>query len=125
MEVMGRATEKPWGIVFAGHGDSIARHASPLYEAALEGVLLFVIMLWLWKFSRLRGRAGMLSGMFAMLYAVFRIFAEQFREPDVQLGFLTGWGLTMGQLLSAAMFLAGACVLAASAVRNSRDRPHP
>ena len=108
MEVMGRATDGSLGIIFAGTKDQTPRHASPLYEAALEGVVLFVIMFCLWRFTKLRERAGALSGVFAMGYAVFRIFCEQFREPDAQIGFLTGWGLTMGQLLSAGMLVAGA-----------------
>ncbi|GHS98937.1 prolipoprotein diacylglyceryl transferase [Bacteroidia bacterium] len=110
MEVMGRATDVAWGITFAGSLDQTPRHPSPLYEAGLEGILLFVIMFALWR-TRLRNRAGVLSGIFAILYAVFRIFAEQFRQPDEQLGFLTSWGLTMGQLLSGVMLLAGATVL--------------
>jgi phosphatidylglycerol:prolipoprotein diacylglycerol transferase len=111
MEVMGRVTDRPWGVVFVGH-EGLPRHASPLYEAALEGVALFVIMLTLYKFSGLRRHAGALSGAMAMLYAVFRIFCEQFRAPDAQLGFLTSWGLTMGQLLSGLMFFVGAALFA-------------
>ncbi|MDR1207362.1 MAG: prolipoprotein diacylglyceryl transferase [Rickettsiales bacterium] len=111
IEVMGRATDGPLGIVFAGTGDQTPRYPSPLFEAGLEGILLFLIMFCLWKFTNLRKTLGALSGIFAMLYAVFRIFAEQFREPDAQIGFLTGWGLTMGMLLSALMFVAGAAVL--------------
>ncbi|MCL2748554.1 MAG: prolipoprotein diacylglyceryl transferase [Alphaproteobacteria bacterium] len=110
MEVMGRETTQPFGVVFAGTGDTVPRHASPLYEATLEGLLLFIIMFCLWKFTKLREKTGALSGIFAMLYACFRIFAEQFRAPDAQLGFLTSWGLTMGQLLSALMFIAGGII---------------
>jgi len=97
-------------VVFNGTGDNVPRHASPLYEAALEGLLLFVIIFCLWKFTKLREKVGALSGIFAILYAVFRIFAEQFRAPDTQIGFLTSWGLTMGQLLSAVMFIAGVII---------------
>lgn len=109
MEVMGRVTDKPWGIVFSG-ADQTPRHASPLYEASLEGIALFIIMFCLYKFTKLREKVGALSGIFAMLYAIFRILAEQFRAPDPQIGFLTSWGLTMGQLLSGIMFFAGAIV---------------
>ncbi|MCL2331343.1 MAG: prolipoprotein diacylglyceryl transferase [Proteobacteria bacterium] len=117
MEVMGRATDGPLGVVFVDTdgtpiGDAVARYPSPLLEAGLEGVLLFLIMFALWRWTRMGKRAGALSGAFAMFYAVFRIIAELFRQPDVQLGFLTGWGLTMGQLLSGIMFIAGAVVLA-------------
>ncbi len=110
MEVMGRPTLQPWGVVFAGTGDVVPRHPSPLYEAATEGALLFVIMLCLYKFTGLRRRPGALGGMLGMLYATFRIFCEQFRAPDAQIGFLTSWGLTMGQLLSGIMFIAGAAI---------------
>ncbi|MDE5615793.1 MAG: prolipoprotein diacylglyceryl transferase [Alphaproteobacteria bacterium] len=110
MEVMGRPTTRPWGVLFAGTGDVIPRHPSPLYEAATEGALLFIIMLCLYRFTGLRRRPGALAGMLGMLYAVFRIFCEQFRAPDAQIGFLTSWGLTMGQLLSGAMFIAGALI---------------
>jgi phosphatidylglycerol:prolipoprotein diacylglycerol transferase len=124
MEVMGRATAQHWGVVFAGTGDIVPRHPSPLYEAGLEGILLFMIMFTLWKLqhralktSSVTHRVsrftntGVLSGIFAMLYAIFRFFAEQFRQPDAQLGFLAGtnW-LTMGMILSMIMFAVGATV---------------
>ena len=123
IEVMGRPTDGPLGVLFVDRygvpiGDGIARHASPLYEAVLEGILLLIIMFALWRWTRLRERTGALSGIFAMLYAILRIFAELFREPDAQIGFLTSWGLTMGQLLSVAMFVAGAIVLAWSERKN-------
>ena len=111
MEVMGRPTSVPWAVVFAG-GSEIPRHPSPLYEAATEGVLLFIIMYCLYRFTKLRRYPGALGGMLGMLYAVFRIFCEQFRAPDAQIGFLTSWGLTMGQLLSGIMFIAGATIFA-------------
>ena len=111
MEVMGRPTDVPWGVVFAGHPD-VPRHPSPLYEATTEGILLFIIMYCLYRFTKLRNHPGALGGILAMLYAVFRILCEQFRAPDIQIGFLTSWGLTMGQLLSGIMFVAGATVFA-------------
>ena len=110
MEVMGRATNSPLGIVFVGQTD-IPRHPSPLYEAALEGVALFVIMWALYWKTNLRKHAGALSGVFCILYAIFRIFCEQFRQPDEQIGFLTSWGLTMGMTLSALVFITGVVVL--------------
>ena len=106
MEVMGRPTDMPWGVVFNGHGE-IPRHPSPLYEAATEGILLFIIMYCLYKYTKLRKYPGALGGMLGMLYAIFRIGCEQFRAPDIQIGFLTSWGLTMGQLLSGIMFVCG------------------
>lgn len=105
-EVMGRPTDMPWAIVFNG-GSSIPRHPSPLYEAATEGVLLFIIMYCLYKYTGLRRYPGALGGIMGMGYAVFRIICEQFRAPDAHIGFLTTWGLTMGQLLSGIMFFAG------------------
>ncbi|MDE6571334.1 MAG: prolipoprotein diacylglyceryl transferase [Alphaproteobacteria bacterium] len=111
MEVMGRPTTRPWGVVFAGDG-GLPRHASPLYEAAAEGLLLFAVMYGLCRWTRLREHPGALSGVLGMGYAVARIFCEQFRAPDAQIGFLTSWGLTMGQLLSGCMFLGGAIIFA-------------
>lgn len=114
MEVMGRATFRSWGVVFNGSPDIIPRHPSPLYEAALEGILLFLIMLILWN-TKLRNRAGCLSGMFGIFYGLFRIFCEFFREPDIQIGFLLGtkW-LTMGMLLSSIMIMVGVGLVAKS-----------
>lgn len=109
MEVMGRPTDVPWAVVFTGE-TLIPRHPSPLYEAATEGILLFAFMYCLYRFTGLRRYAGALGGMLGMGYAVARIFCEQFRAPDIQIGFLTSWGLTMGQLLSAIMFVAGATI---------------
>ena len=106
MEVMGRPTDSAFGVMFNGYS-AVARHPSPLYEAATEGVLLFIIMMLLYKFTSLKKKPGALAGVLGMGYAVFRIICEHFRAPDVQVGFLTSWGLTMGQLLSGVMFVAG------------------
>ena len=106
IEVMGRPTDSSIGVFFRGVSD-VPRFPSPLFEAAGEGILLFLIMLFLYRRTNMRTRAGMLAGVMAMLYAVFRIICEQFRAPDAQIGFLTSWGLTMGQLLSGVMFCAG------------------
>lgn len=105
-EVMGRPSDVPWAVVF--NGDTpIPRHPSPLYEAATEGILLFIIIYYLYKYTQLRTRPGAIAGIMGMGYAVFRMFCELFRAPDAQIGFLTSWGLTMGQLLSGIMFFAG------------------
>ena len=103
---MGRATDVPWAVVFQGD-TPIPRHPSPLYEAMTEGVLLFIIMYCLYRYTRLRRYPGALGGIMGMGYAVFRMFCELFRAPDAHIGFLTSWGLTMGQLLSGIMFFAG------------------
>ncbi len=108
-EVMGRATDVPWAVIFNGDTE-IPRHPSPLYEAATEGLLLFVIMCCLYRYTGLRRHPGALAGIMGMGYAVFRIFCENFRAPDAQIGFLAGNWLTMGMLLSLIMFFAGLCI---------------
>ncbi|MCK0715512.1 MULTISPECIES: prolipoprotein diacylglyceryl transferase [Chromohalobacter] len=107
-ELPGRVTDVPWALVYPGLGPE-GRHPSPLYEFALEGVVMFVV-LW-WVSSRPR-RRGMISGLFLLLYAVFRFAVEFVRQPDPQLGFIAfGW-LTMGQLLTVPMVLAGIALIA-------------
>jgi len=103
-ELWGRPTDVPWAIVFPGAGP-LPRHPSQLYEAALEGLLLFVVLAIAARLGALR-RPGLTIGLFAIVYALARSFCEFFREPDPQLGFLWG-GLTMGMLLSIPLFLAG------------------
>lgn len=105
-ELYGRITDSSWGVVFKT-GGPFPRHPSQLYEAFLEGIVLFIILHVLWRF---RFRAGVISGVFGIGYAVMRTFVEQFREPDAQLGFFWG-GITMGQILSVIMLLAGIAVL--------------
>ena len=107
IEIMGRPTDSALGVFFRGVSD-VPRYPSPLFEAATEGVLLFAIMLCLYQFTNLKKYPGALCGAMAMFYAVFRIICELFRAPDAQIGFLTSWGLTMGQLLSGILFVAGA-----------------
>lgn len=104
-ELFGRVTDADVGMIFPNGGD-LPRHPSQIYEATLEGLLLFMVMMWLLKKTRSRDKAGYLSGMFLMLYSVARIVCEHFREPDVFLGFLYA-GITMGQLLSVPMFVVG------------------
>ena len=81
----------------------MARHPSQLYEAALEGFVLFVI---LWFYKDRKGRDGDVFALFLVLYGIFRAFCELFREPDVQLGYLFGL-ITMGQVLSLSMVCIG------------------
>ena len=111
MEVMGRASDAPWAVVFNGE-TPIPRHPSPIYEALGEGLFLFLLMAALYRWTKLRRFPGALSGIMAMTYAIVRIFCEQFRMPDAQIGFITSWGLTMGMLLSFVMFIAGALIFA-------------
>ncbi len=104
-ELWGRPTDVAWGMVFP-HGGDLPRHPSQLYEAGMEGVLLFCLMLFLLKRTRAREKPGLLSGIFLVGYSVSRIIAEYFREPDAFLGFLFA-GATMGQLLSLPMLALG------------------
>jgi phosphatidylglycerol:prolipoprotein diacylglycerol transferase len=103
-ELWGRPSDVPWAVVFPAAGP-LPRHPSQLYEAALEGLVLFVVLLLLVRAGGLR-RPGLVTGAFALGYGIFRSFAELFREPDPQLGFLWG-GLTMGMMLSVPLALAG------------------
>jgi phosphatidylglycerol:prolipoprotein diacylglycerol transferase len=103
-ELWGRPTDVPWAMVFPS-GGPLPRHPSQIYEATLEGLLLFVV-LWLLIRAGALKRPGFIIGAFACIYALARSFSEFFREPDAQLGFLWG-GATMGQLLSIPLFLAG------------------
>jgi phosphatidylglycerol:prolipoprotein diacylglycerol transferase len=105
-ELWGRASDVPWAMAFpAREAGCVPRHPSQLYEAALEGMLLFAVLALLMRGGALR-RPGLIIGAFAVTYAIARSFSEFFREPDAQLGFLWG-GATMGQLLSIPLFLAG------------------
>jgi phosphatidylglycerol:prolipoprotein diacylglycerol transferase len=101
-ELWGRPTDLPWGMVFRGAGD-LPRHPSQLYQLALEGALLFVL-LW-WYSSKPRAR-GAVSAMFLIGYGAFRFLAEFAREPDDFLGLLA-FNLSMGQWLSLPMIGAG------------------
>jgi len=109
-ELWGRVTHVPWAMIYPQAGPQ-PRHPSEIYEFLLEGVLLFVIM---WTYSRKPRPLMSVSGMFLLFYGSFRFFAEFFRQPDPQLGFIAfGW-LTMGQLLSAPMILIGLWMLVRS-----------
>ncbi len=116
-ELYGRATDVSWAMVFPG-GGPVARHPSQLYEAALEGALLFVIMHLLWRSEFIRARPGILAGVFMLGYGASRAFIELFRQPDVHLGFLAG-GTTMGQWLSAPMWLVGFWLVARALKKQS------
>jgi phosphatidylglycerol:prolipoprotein diacylglycerol transferase len=108
-ELFGRRTGTDWGIVFPGGGPD-PRHPSQLYEALLEGIVLFAVMFLLVRFTHAKSKLGVLSGAFLVGYGLCRIIAELFREPDPQLRFLVDilGGATMGQLLSVPMLIMGA-----------------
>lgn len=115
-ELPGRTTDVPWAMVFPGYGP-LPRHPSQLYQAAMEGFALFVILFALSRSAAIRARPGLLSGAFLVGYAIFRSIGELFRQPDAFLGFI--WeGTTMGQLLSAPMLLIGVGLIV-RAVRRS------
>jgi phosphatidylglycerol:prolipoprotein diacylglycerol transferase len=124
-ELVGRPTTMPWGMIFPG--DSIPRHPSQLYEALLEGPALLLL---LWSIHRFRRpRDGRTAALFLVFYGVFRFVVEFTRRPDPQLGFIAfGW-LTMGQLLSAVLALAGLMLWLilgrpASGLAHSRGSTH-
>jgi len=103
-ELYGRVTDMPWGIVFPGGGE-VTRHPSQLYEAGLEGLLLFLILRGAFR-NGARETPGLMIGIFLSGYGLARIFIEVFREPDQQIGFLFDF-LTMGQMLSLPMVIIG------------------
>ncbi|PCH57248.1 MAG: prolipoprotein diacylglyceryl transferase [Legionellales bacterium] len=102
-ELWGRVTSVPWAMVFP-HVDALGRHPSQLYELFLEGIVLFIV---LWHYSAEKRRLGQISGLFILLYGIFRVIIEFFREPDLGVGFILGNNITMGQLLSVPMILLG------------------
>jgi len=105
-ELWGRVADPslPWAVVFP-NGGPLPRHPSQLYEAFLEGIVLFTVLAVMIRMGALK-RPGLILGSFILIYALARITGEMFREPDPQLGFLWG-GLTMGMLLSVPMIFAG------------------
>jgi phosphatidylglycerol---prolipoprotein diacylglyceryl transferase len=121
-ELWGRAADPslPWAMIFPNDQLHLPRHPSQLYEAGLEGALLFTILAIMIRLGALR-RPGLILGSFIALYGLARITGEFFREPDKQLGFL--WGqLTMGMLLSVPMVIVGA-VLIAWVLRRKAPQP--
>jgi phosphatidylglycerol:prolipoprotein diacylglycerol transferase len=115
-ELVGRPTDVPWAIIFP-QVDMQPRHPSQLYQAGLEGLLLFGFMLWAARQQWMRERLGMLTGLFLMGYAVARSIGEIFREPEVNLG---DWSfVTWGQILSVPMFLFGLYLV----LRKPRNAP--
>jgi phosphatidylglycerol:prolipoprotein diacylglycerol transferase len=105
-ELYGRVTDFSWAFVFPTSGDGLPRHASQLYEAGLEGLLLGVVLLSLYCVKSVRERYGTITGLFFLGYGLSRFTVEFFREPDAHLGFLFSF-VTMGQLLSLPLIFAG------------------
>ncbi len=106
-ELWGRTTDVPWAIIFP-NGGSVARHPSQLYEALLEGIVLFAIMFVL-HMKNING--AIKTGVFLIGYGLIRIFVEFFRQPDKQLGFIFFEWMTMGQILSIFMVIVGIILL--------------
>ncbi len=118
-ELWGRPTDVPWAMVFPNAGP-LPRHPSQLYEACLEGIVLFIVLGLVVRAGGLK-RPGLVTGIFALGYGVARITGELFREPDVQLGFLWG-GLTMGMLLCIPLMLGGIALLTVVLTREPRAK---
>lgn len=116
-ELWGKPTDVSWGMVFPQAPDALARHPSQLYQFALEGVALF-LALW-WFSSRPRPKMAV-SGLFLALYGCFRFLVEFVRQPDPQLGYLAFDWLTMGQVLSFPMILAGLALIVIAYRRDAQ-----
>ena len=117
-ELVGRATSGPWAMVFP-QVDNLPRHPSQLYEFALEGVVLFVI---LWLYASRHRPMGAVSGLFLLGYGTLRFIAEFAREPDNFLGYVAG-DLTMGQLLSLPMIVVGFALMVFAYRRAGKAEP--
>jgi phosphatidylglycerol---prolipoprotein diacylglyceryl transferase len=118
-ELFGRVSDVPWAMVFP-HGGPLPRHPSQLYEAGLEGLVLFVIVASAAFATRARYRPGLIFGLFLIGYGCARSAVELFREPDAHLGFILG-PITMGQVLSTPMILAGLIALIIALRRPALD----
>ena len=122
-ELYGRVTDVPWAFIFP-NSDGMPRHPSQLYEAGLEGLLIFAVLTPLiWKAGILK-KPGLTVGIFGLIYAAARILVETVREPDPQVGFLAGGFLTMGMLLSVVTAIAAAALIALALGGRTR-RPEP
>lgn len=119
-ELFGRVTDLPWGVRFP-HGGGVPRHPSQLYESALEGVVLFLILFVMIRMPAVRERPGIVAGSFLAIYGLFRALIELVRVPDEQIGYL--WGMiTMGQVLCLPMIVAGGALIVHALLKN---KPHP
>lgn len=115
-ELYGRPADVAWAMKFPGGGDAL-RHPSQLYEAGLEGLLLFLILFVLIRIRAVRERPGIIAGAFLAGYGVFRSLVEFFREPDAQLGFILG-EFSMGQILSLPMVIAGLVMIGYAVIKH-------
>lgn len=120
-ELWGAPTDAPWGVVFGGAAGSMPRHPTQLYEALLEGLVLFAVLYLLSRKVPPRPR-GTFLGTFLTFYGAFRFLVEFVRQPDAQLGYLWGGWLTMGQVLSVPLVVAGVVVLTYALRRRLPER---
>jgi phosphatidylglycerol---prolipoprotein diacylglyceryl transferase len=122
-ELWGREADPslPWAMIFPNDRLQLPRHPSQLYEAGLEGILLFTVLAVMIRFGALK-RPGLILGSFIAIYGLTRIIGEHFREPDPQLQFLWGGWLTMGELLSFPMVIVGAIIIVAAWRRQGVNR---
>jgi len=108
-ELYGKISSIPWAVIFP-NGGSMARHPSQIYEAILEGIILFILINFLAIKKNLLFKTGYISSIFLILYSILRIFSEIFREPDMQLGYFLNY-FSMGIMLSFITFLAGCFII--------------
>jgi|TARA_Y100000310_G_scaffold86075_1_gene82939 phosphatidylglycerol:prolipoprotein diacylglycerol transferase len=108
-ELYGKISTLPWAIIFPNAG-SIARHPSQIYEAFLEGIILFILINYLALKKKLLFKTGYISSLFLVAYSILRIFSENFREPDIHLGYFFNY-FSMGVILSSITLLTGFFIL--------------
>ena len=108
-ELIGKITTVPWSVIFP-NGDGVPRHPSQIYEAILEGVILFILLNFFALKKKFLLKTGYTSGLFLILYSVFRIFSENFREPDIHLGYYFEY-FSMGTILSFITLLIGCLII--------------
>ncbi len=111
LELYGRPTNAPWAMIFP-YSDGLPRHPSQLYEALCEGILTFLILIFITKKYKFKYK-GLNTGIFFICYGIFRFIIEFFREPDQQIGYILNY-FTMGQILSIPLFIAGCYILSKS-----------
>ena len=108
-ELFGKISTLPWAVIFPS-GGNISRHPSQIYEATLEGIVLFILINFFALKKQLLLRAGYVSGLFLIFYSIARIIGENFREPDIHLGYFFNY-FSMGVMLSFITFLAGCFII--------------
>ena len=108
-ELYGKISTLPWAVIFPD-GGNVARHPSQIYEAILEGIFLFILINYFALKKQLIFKTGFISGIFLILYSILRIFSENFREPDMHLGYFFNY-FSLGTLLSFITLIAGLLII--------------